>query len=379
MEALVILLGEFLFAPFLAALSIVLELIVSILSLLFQIVYRAISKKLTEREKDTDGSPPSSRKTSRALSISQRVRNLSLILFCGSLIGFSLLQFAFFEASVRWITSTAENRTGIKTNFREVSGNLFLGKFHFKDLHIQRENNPESNFDFTIENALIDLDMFMVFGGKSNLQELRAEDIRGYYTRHATPKKHKKVRRPFVIQQLLIQRAELDVTLPSRNGEATKLPLSLTSLTISPLRSDNIAFDSLFRTNLSASLADGELIFTSEQISDGRKTAWIAKQISLQKIATLLPAPLAWADGGTFSAIVTDRWQLGKVLDIDMHWDVEVREPKVLLPEGLSVGKRAVSLPIAALLNRTQRIPVSFSLKINRDVFEVISSFVELA
>jgi len=54
-----------------------------------------------------------------------------------------LLNFVFFESSLRWALARVEKRNGIKINFASASGSLFSGELILKGVTARRQGHRE--------------------------------------------------------------------------------------------------------------------------------------------------------------------------------------------------------------------------------------------
>ena len=102
MEALLILLGEFLFAPLLALLTVAIELLLTLLAFIANFLLLTIGGTKKDSTDKTKLDQLSSGLLKRSLPF---FRGLTLFLLAITLTVFLLVQFVFFESSLRFIAS----------------------------------------------------------------------------------------------------------------------------------------------------------------------------------------------------------------------------------------------------------------------------------
>jgi hypothetical protein len=231
-------------------------------------------------------------------------------------------------------------------------------------------NHPASEFDITIQDLQADIDLSAVWQRRLAFQSVTARGVRGDYSR-IDPESDQLPRRGFVVQQLVIEDAQLtwhDVTQPNR---LIPLSIEVDSLETAPFRSQWAAFDVLFRTNASGRIGGGPFRIATREIADGRETRWNAQGLPVSLAGAYLGGPFTWIAEGTFDVNVVDRWTIPEEeLDIEMDWKLVLRDIQADLPDDLPGSAQAVAGPVVKYLNEHPReVPLAFSVTINRREF----------
>jgi hypothetical protein len=260
MEALVILLAEFLTALLIPALVVAAEVAALLLSLLFDL----IAFLCFGRRKAIPPAPStrtSARKRSWRITVQswgaaawqiRKAAFIGLVLTVGVLV---LANTVFFEPTVRLILAVAGHRTGTELAFKSVSGNLFTGQFVFQDLSARRVSETKSSFDLKVGHLSMDLDLVTLIAPPIVFDTLTADTVTGTFrqpdridARGGRDDQGGRIaaRRKFRVEALTLR--NVDVALS--RGEAAAIAVSLKSAASVPFRSNFAVFDMLFRSNV---------------------------------------------------------------------------------------------------------------------------------
>jgi len=363
-EALFLLLAEFLFAPFIAMLFVVLEAVLALVGLGGELAFTFASNR-----SDPSGSKRTSRsrpqKLRRGTRILWKVSAALLLLMSLAVI---LLDTVFFPSSIGWILNRAEQKTGITATFKQVQGSFLSGKIQFDELRLSRNEQVSSDFDLSIGHASVNLSLLGLLNSVTKIQEVSLTGVSGSVTRYAAPKKFVP-RKHFEIETLSVRDVDLTVTNRSPGKAPFTTSIEITSFESAPLRSRLAAFDVLFRSNLTASIHGFPVKITTEVIDDGRTTKWLVEEIPLKEVASYLPAPFSWIQAGTGKIDVFDSWELGKETIVHMKWNVSLDNVLVEIPNDLPRAKRYALLPVVSMLNKVDHIPLKFELNLDEEGF----------
>lgn len=162
MEALVILLAEFLTAFVVPGLILLAELAALLLSLLLNIVSWLCFDKRRVRSPSKHAPAKLSWKDSVQSwnAISRPIRNFALVGLALTIGAAILANTVFFEPTVRLILTMVGQRTGSELAFNSVSGNLLTGRFVFEEISAKRTSDIKSSFDLKARKFSVNLNVW---------------------------------------------------------------------------------------------------------------------------------------------------------------------------------------------------------------------------
>lgn len=376
MELLVILLGEFLFFPFIAAaataISAVFAFIGAIIDfLIFMPIYR------NHREKGDEYLLKAHKKASpypfRAVSTIASCVCLLLIPFI------VMLNLFFFEPTVRLIAAQVAQQKGMQISFESAQGNLFTGLVELRGLTVKTENGRKADYDLRADHVLVDLDVYSLLFSPVIIEQLVVDGVSGDVESKAQPPQAQtarseplKPKKSFVISDMSVR----NVTLKLLKGEAEPLTLTLRSIESKPFRSQYAIFDTFFRSNITGDLDGHTIQITSQDTGNGRETQWRLADFPAGVIARYVDkSPINWFVQGSLDVLVEDRWTLGDHAEIEMDWSLVLKDVRVEPPQNATILQKTVSAPIVNYINgREGPLDLSFSLLMNEDEFESTSS-----
>jgi hypothetical protein len=384
MEALVILLAEFLVAFVVPAIALAAEIATVLTGLLIELATwlllgkrkaasppRTISSAVSAwRWKETDG------RFERWSGIS---RVITAVAFGGLLLtisGLLLVNTLFFEPTIRQVVGFVAKRTGTELEFKSVSGNLLTGRFAFKNIDAKRVSDTKSSFNLKVGSLSGDIDLLTLLIGPISFKRLSIDTVSGTF--HEQEKRGTgdnvhddgriRAKRKFRIEDLTLR----DVDVALSQGVGAPVALSLKSVTSMPFRSNFAAFDLLFRSNVAGQI-DGHDIFISTRNTDGgRITQWRMQDLPIASLSRYVgKPPIGWLREGTLTVSVDDRWVLAKRAEIDMDWSIRMRGARAEPRKGSSVLEQTFALPIIEYINsKGGNIDLGFKLVMNESQFE---------
>lgn len=380
MELLVILLGEFLFFPFIGAIVFIVNFLLFLPGLIldFWVFYP------TWKEHRHQGTRSVRKAYKRKIFFPFRFilkisTYLLLLLF--------FINLFFFEPSLRFIAGQIEKKNGIEVSFSSAEGDLFSGRATFHELKIKRHNQPKTDFDLSARHVVLDIDMFSIASSPIKIETLHVEGIEGdVRSKDAPPAmapapppsqgpsptspapEKLKAKKPFVIQDLALK----GIKLRLHKGTHEPLLLSLSSMDSKPLRSQYAIFDTFFRSNISGDLDGHEIMITSREAGQGRETHWRLDDFPVKVIGQFIDkAPLNWFKDGTLDVTVEDQWAYGDHAEIAMDWSLIFNAVKLEAPENTSLTQRALAAPFVHYINgKDGPLDLSFTLVMNEDQFD---------
>ncbi|MHC4919572.1 MAG: AsmA family protein [Planctomycetota bacterium] len=363
MELIVILLGEFLFAPFIAAMALVLEVIALGIGGVLDLVG---SRVATDRSPARVMTPPvtepePSVKTPRRWARILVVLAASLaVVTCGFLL---LLDLIWFEGTVRWALDRVGRTTGVQVACDSASGSLFGGRVHLDGVSIRKPEGPRTRCDLTVKSVQLQLSIWTLLNDNIQVDSLELKELHGSFTRlqgGPIPPRRRSAK-AFEIQSLAID--DLDVQITDRTGDERTYRLTVASWRSEPLRSRWLPFDILFRTNCAGVLAGSDFEIRSNVIANGRETLWQASNLPGWYLANELSGPFGQIREGTVDVQVDDRWTLGEVTAIDSRWQLVFHGVRAEVPSDRPLKERLWHTAWVTALNKLgDEIPLEFRL-----------------
>ena len=361
MEALLLILGEIVFALLAPLVAVVVDVIAAIFAFLLSLI-------------------PSRRKETRERSVVGRRIMIALFALAAVIVGsLALINLFFFDNAVRMVFDTLERKSGIETRCAEIDGSVFLGKVELGGCTIVRRNHPSADFDLALRNLEVDLQLTSLLG-TATLQSAYVSGIAGTVARKAPGKPSDdtnlvKPRRAFVIEDLRIDDVELFLSGVNKDGAPFKLPIYVASASSKPLRSRYALFDSLFRSNAAGTIAGADFEVRTAGDPDARQTAWRASAVPVASLGAVTGGALSWFRNGVVDVHVDDEWSREGPLQIDMDWRLTFRDIEVEPPDTTGALTRFATGPIVAYVNaRGGDFPFEFGMTINEDQFEYKAS-----
>ena len=125
---------------------------------------------------------------------------------------------------------------------------------------------------------------------------------------------------------------------------------------MSPLRSNMMLFDLMYRTNAKGRVSGYAFEATSVESENSRITTWRAPEIPLSLAMPYLGSGARFIEGGSIDVSVEDRWIISEGggedgsedgSEISMHYRVVLRDLQVAIPDDLGPSEKALALPLA--------------------------------
>ncbi|MCB1591862.1 MAG: hypothetical protein KDI90_05365 [Alphaproteobacteria bacterium] len=383
MELLVILLGEFLFFPFVIALAGLCNLVVTAAGLVFEVLILFLPQR-------AGPAPSENEKTQEPKQSFRLLHPLIKVLagLCALIVLMAVLINAFyFESALKLMAADMARKKGMEISFFSAQGNFFTGFFELRDLKVKTLNSKKTDFDLSARHVVLDIDMFSIASSPIKIETLHVEGIEGdVRSKDAPPAKAPapppsqgpsptspapeklKAKKPFVIQDLALK----DIKLRLHKGTHEPLLLSLSSMDSKPLRSQYAIFDTFFRSNISGDLDGHEIMIRSREAGQGRETHWRLDDFPVKVIGQFIDkAPLNWFKDGTLDVTVEDQWAYGDQAEIAMDWSLIFNAVKLEAPENTSLTQRALAAPFVHYINgKDGPVDLSFTLVMNEDQFD---------
>lgn len=374
MEGLVILLVEFLALPLAAAMGVLVNLCAILVELLCSLIGCCVRLRSPQSEKPAKGEPPTRvrrfpwRKIVRWGGIGGAA---ALLLLLATI---AIANWFFFERIVRWQLAGVEEKTRIAVTFDSASGNLFSGTIELHDARAVRDDDDVSRFDIAVEQFVVDLSAIDLLFLDAVFERVELRGVRGTYDRLKEPD-DMRPRRSFRLERLVVDDALIKIADHTRGPNAVEVELRVDSLVTEPVDSEWVVFDMLFRSNAKGQINGRNFSIATSELPRGRETRWRGDGLPIELLAPYLGGPFDWISSGKMDLDVVGRWQVGKSIEIEMHWDVTLHDIKAQVPSDASLRTKAIARPVVAVLNsHSARLPLQFDLVINRERFHFAAS-----
>lgn len=393
MELIIILLGEFLLFPVIAAIGAFANLVAGLLGLTFELAH--LTTSATGKKKPQIPTPAAvSPKRKFPFRVLARIAGVSVLVVLGALVAVNTF---LFEPTARFIASKVEDKTKVEISFSSVSGDLFSGRLKMDELRVQRDNHAQLDFDIVVQSTNLDIDIFSLLSNPIALESLAVDGVKGAIwhkaeqkdesqnrsaangksdlepkkenrTEKNSPTRRLEAKKAFVINNLAINDIELEV----RKNATEPLDLVLNQIQSAPFRSNYAVFDTFFRSNIDGSLSGHEITISTEETEYGRKTRWKLDNLPVSLIKNYVQkAPFSWFRSGTIDISVEDEWQHRENAEIEMDWNMLLKGVVVEAPENASVISKALAHPFVTYINeREDEVDLRFSLVMNEEQFE---------
>lgn len=251
--------------------------------------------------------------------------------------------YVFFQPILRYVMDIASEKAGMSVEYAQASGSLLGGHVVLEGLELSRAHETGLAFDLEIERAEADVSLSSLIGSVPTLILGQVDGMTGTITPPLPKEKKKglpKQRRPFRAELFAIENAELQIT-PREEQPYTVL---IESAQVAPFRSGLAVFDLLFRSNMTAEIAEQSLIVETQKITEnGRETRWTFEDVDAVQLKRILPkAPLTWVNEGRITVAVSDKWSLSEDF-VDMDWRIATTGMRTSAPEGTGAAERVLA------------------------------------
>ena len=303
----------------------------------------------------------------------RRLRYTFLAVFAVATIGLLLVNFVFFESTLRFALGRVEASRGIKVTFNAASGNLFTGEFAVEGLRAVRQASETTKFDLRVEQATADVEMTSLLSPTKTVESLAVSGIRGRIDRIGKKTRpHRRVKKRFEVNDLSVKDVQVEFL---NRVTARKLSAGVTVYSLSgrPVRSRLLVFDILFRSNVTGRI--GGRPFLVEAMDSQQMTSWKVDHLPVAILATFVGGPLVWLTDGQVDIDVRSTWLRDTGGDIALHWKTVFENLKAEVPSDASLKTRLFWTPVVAYMNqRSRRMPLEFDVKFGEGAFSYTMS-----
>lgn len=279
-----------------------------------------------------------------------------------TLVGLVLIETVFFDQTVRWIANKQSADTGVQVSFETVSGSFLKRHISFQNLQLYREAEGENaGFNLAAHKVEGSFDGALISRPKS-MGYLRIHGTRGTVSLPESSKQTRPESRGLSLEIVLQRKAgftvkeleALDAEIQFYSADETFIgDLIISEWRSAPLRSRHMAFDLLFRSNVTASFGETDIQIATSGEKDARQTHWRFSRIPLPLIANLLGPPWDILQDGKTSLEIHDEWSLADGnLFVDSNWSILLQDLSLKPDQSDSILSRFRQSAAANILRR---------------------------
>ena len=374
MEALIILIAEFLAVPVLAGISVLGQVVVSIICLVLELVFGTTMSTRFKAQSQRWKVP------SRLLKWVVRLSLYSLSICIALML---LINYVFFDETIRFVADRVETKTGIEIQYDSVEGDLFVGACAFTRMELRQNTEEKPKFYIQAEAIEADLSIMDLLTGKRRLQSAVLSNANIEYELLPRSKPDAKSRpskigaavkmddsgldgatittRPelldtpeFIIEKLILEEVRIQVTDHS-SADALTYNIEINHFNASPIRSHFAIFDLLFRSNLDGSLNDSQLTIINTEESGVRRTQWETLDVPASILASMVGGPFSLFDGGMIDVKINDQWNAEQVDNLMLDWEIVVTDAHARLPSSIPIALKPIAQVWVDNINENQQ------------------------
>jgi hypothetical protein len=402
MEALIILLAEFLTGIIFPFVILVLELTLFLFTFLLDLILWLFWRKSWSPAAPGTGTPQAKPARKRIAWVPRGqtfgaprygklnlprlvrvVRVVTLATFVPLIAALLVINVFFLDPVARWVLARAGERTGSELSAQRVSGDIFTGQFVLENLRAHRQSESRTSFDLTARSVSADLDLWSLIVRPITFETLSVEGVSGTMRKPEKRKRARgkgsagdgdriKPRRKFVAHELTLR----DVAIMLSAGENAPVAVTLKSVRSAPFRSNFALYDGLFRSDATGQIDGRDFFITTQEVPKGQLTRWRIPDLPAATVSRFVTAPPAgWLREGTLNISVYDYWQIAGKAEIDMDWRIQMQGVRAEAREGAGLVESALALPVTRYINsRDGNVDLRFKLVMNESQFENMSS-----
>ena len=374
MEALVILIAELVFAPAIAMTGALMELLATVISVLFELLFGLTGFGLRKDNPLVDAQAAGTKPASATRKLLRYLRNVLLILAVFLISGLMLINYVLLDAVTKWAVGRIEQRSGIALTYATFEGDLFKADFKFTGLHARRLNDPYLNFDITAQSVDIDMQALSNPLSAVKLNHVKVTGVTGSIQRVQARDTYRE-RKSFAVQTLELDNIHLNYADETDSQRPQALDIVIDDWISQPMHSHYALFDMFLRSNAHGTLNGKGFKIDTAGSDAGRTTKWVINAVPVELARNLLGGPFNLMESGSVDITVADQWQLAETPDIKFAWTFNFKNLKANVPADYVGLKRKLAEHIVDYLNtRPPQFDISFSMIMNKEEFTGKSS-----
>lgn len=381
MEALVLLLGDFLFALFGGLFLLVAQLLGGLITFILELLFWFCPSSAGRAEAKPIEFKKTIRKRPLWLRVSQKVVVGLFILTAASAV---VINHFFFEVTLRKIAGVVGRKTDIHLSFSEASGSFFSGHIELIQASVVRTGHQRSNFDIAIDRLKIELVVTQILKSPTMIELLEIESLSGSMelnrentggSSESRTSETIKPRRSFVIETLRLRDVALTIADNTNPDQLVAFPITVSMLEAIPLRSSYALFDLLFRANAEGSLAGQPFAISTSLQPNGRDTSWKIHDLPIELLSNYVGGIFKYIKTGVIDIEVDDQWRKARQTEIDTHWKLTLKGVTAEAPENLGRWTKTFADAAVKYINENGEIlPLSLDFTMNEEEFKGAAS-----
>jgi|GEM_PF-4092420 len=268
-----------------------------------------------------------------------------------------------FEPILRRLLAGATEKAGMTLTFDSATGSFWTGHVEMTGVEMARDQPTGAKFHLQIRDLSVDIN-YLTAWGLGSIEQINAAGIEGEIERVQAGKESKldtflesrQSSRRLIVQHFSLADANVKLVDSTRPKRTLAMTVEVDSFVCEPLRSDWVAFDTFFRSQLTGRIDGRPFSIATRPIDGGRETAWHVSGLPVTLVSPYLGGPTEWITQGTIDLDVTDRWRTDRndlPVELAMHWKVAFHDVQAKAPASLTLNEKLLAVPVVAVLNKT--------------------------
>jgi len=295
-------------------------------------------------------------------------------------LGLVLVDLVFFEPLVNVVLGSIDDRDDLEVRFAHAEGSFILGRIEIDKLELAgvrgELDDPNARFELSIDALVIDIDTAALLVADFAIEELSLDGVHGSFDRFRRGPPKREPEQPGPAREFRVDRLHvgaLDLVVRDHVGvdpalaKPRELALELAELDIGPLRSDNAAFDMLYRSRGRGSIRGVAFEFANHDVEGAPQMTLEIHDMPLAELAAPLERAAGVRASGSADLVVVDRYLAdAEPPAVEIAVTLSLREFELRAGDKATLGTK-VMLELAgrALEQLGRDFPVRFSLQIS--------------
>lgn len=360
MDTLLLISGELLLFPIIAAAAVVAELVMGVLLGAVQVALGPLRRRRARSSGVAVRVP--------GLGVLRKLRSWLTTLAMAVLVTVVAADLFFFEGALRWMFQRLDAAAGLEVDFEQANGSFVAGRVELRGLVVRGERGTV--IDVQADRFAIDVAMLEVLATQKRVQTVEVEGLRGHVERREIGAGKSGVRRSFRVDTLALSDLSIDFADHTRD-RPVQAHVEIEHLEAAPVRSDYALFDLLYGATGSGAVEGLPFEVATTHDESGRTTTWRAPKLPLALAAPYLGAGGRYIESGHVEVEVRDAWLTERdPPEVSMHYRVVLHDLKMAVPEELGPSERALVVPLTVAVEKLGReIPLEFSIDLDEERF----------
>ena len=271
----------------------------------------------------------------------------------------------FFKPVFRYVCDKVESSKNMTIEYSDVDGSIFTGVLNIENLKISAETEFKS-FDIELKELSLNYNILSSLSRTKSFSHIDITDARIESKEIKQAPKKVKSKKHIDVKDLSIK--NLNITHTPFKKKEVKINIAehhsekiSTSLTL---------FYLLFRSNSKGTINGVPYSIEIKNLGNGRETIWQSKNMDSAILQDFFEFPFTYCKSGKMDIYVYDRWERHESSEIDMRWNVTIKNFK-WDDEKLTKNK-AIRTILKSFEGK--ELPIQFQVKLSKGNFEYASS-----